>query len=263
MPRSRTPERLSRIRRALAGIALGALLPSAIAAQSSAPRGGGAAHAVDGIVAIVGGHTPSPTTQVVLRSDVELRAHLAIAARAPDAPRAELPAELLAAMLQEIIGELLIAREAERLHAPEPAAAQIARQREQLVSSLGGEETFARFLAAHDVDPSEIDAIAHRRAFVDDFLRANLEGSTLVSDAQVEEVYASGEHPFVDRTLDEVREPLRAWLGNAALQRDVRRWIEVLRGRTPVRVVVPFAPDRPPEGQDGAAEDGADVSSRG
>ncbi|MDQ3032702.1 MAG: hypothetical protein M3Y87_09815 [Myxococcota bacterium] len=235
------------------------------AAQSTAPRATTTtSHPIDGIVAIVGGHTPSPTTQVVLRSDVELRAHLAIAARAPDAPRTDLPPELLAAMLQEILGELLIAREAERLHASEPSATQIARQRAQLVSSLGGEERFARFLRAHDVDASEIDAIAHRRAFVDDFLRANLEGSTLVSDAQVEEVYASGEHPFSDRTLEEVREPLRAWLGNVALQRDVRRWIEVLRGRTPVRVVVPFAPPEPgPAGREGSEEDGADVSSGG
>jgi hypothetical protein len=220
-----------------------------------------AAHPVDGIVAIVGGHTPSPTTEVVLRSDVELRARLAIAARGATLANGELPAELLAAALQEIIGELLIAREAERLHAAEPTATRVEHQRAELARSLGGDAQLARFLEAHDVDAAEIDAIAHRRAFVDDFLRANLEGSTLVSDAQVEEVYASGEHPFADRSLDEVREPLRAWLGTAALQRDVRRWIEVLRDRTPVRVVVPFAPAAPEDGG-GGTEDGADVSSR-
>jgi hypothetical protein len=68
-------------------------------------------------------------------------------------------------------------------------------------------------------------------------LRANLEGSTVVSDAQLARVYESGEHPFGDRPLPEVREPLRAWIAQAVLRRDVRRWIEVLRRRTAVRVV--------------------------
>ncbi|UJR81968.1 hypothetical protein [Sandaracinus amylolyticus] len=198
-------------------------------------------HAVDGIVAIVGGHTPSPTTDVVLRSDVELRAVLALAARTHDPAPAELPPELLAATLQEIVGELVIAREATRLHAPEPTDSQIDRHHEELVRSVGGEERFARLLERHAFAVSEIDAITRRRALVDAFLRANLEGSTLISDARVEETYASGDHPFADRPLDEVREPLRAWLAQTALQRDVRRWVEVLRSRTPVRVVVPFA----------------------
>lgn len=234
---------------------LAVLLAPALASAQTASAQTIPPRAIDGVVAIVGGHTPGPTTQVVLRSDVELRAYLAIAARSPDARRVEPPPELLAATFQEILGELLIAREAERLHAAEPTPAQVARQRDELVRSVGGEEPFARFLAAHDVDPSEIDAIAHRRAFVDDFLRANLEGSTLISNAQVEEVYASGEHPFVDRPLEEVREPLRAWLGAATLQRDVRRWIEVLRDRTPVRIVVRFAPESASdEGAHAAAE---------
>jgi hypothetical protein len=81
---------------------------------------------------------------------------------------------------------------------------------------------------------------------VDAFLRANLEGGTVVSDSQVEERHASGEHPFADRPLEEVREPLRAWLAQSALERDVARWIEVLRSRTAVRIVVRFAPEPAP-----------------
>ncbi len=197
---------------------------------------------IDGIVAIVGGHTPGPLTQIVLRSDVELRARLAIAARSPGLPTFELPSALLAATLQELIGELLIAREAERLHAPEPTETQIEQHRQELVRSLGGEERFARFIATYDVLDDEIQAITRRRAFIDMFLRANLEGSTLISDAQLTEVYESGAHPFADRPLEEVRDALRAWLGAAALSRDVARWIDVLRSRTPVRIIVPFAP---------------------
>lgn len=233
--------------------------PCRVAAQ--APGASAAHHAIDGVVAIVGGHTPSATTDVVLRSDVELRAILAIAARSPDLPTLpQLPAELLAATLQEILGELVIAREATRLHAPEPTASQIERHRAELVRSVGGQERFERLIARHGVSLEEIDAIARRRAFVDTFLRANLEGSTLVSDARVEEAYREGDHPFADRPLDEVREPLRAWLATEALQRDVRRWVEVLRSRTPMRVVVPFAAsaDRAPAASTTAPERGGD-----
>lgn len=262
--------RLAIVGIALTGAGLGA--SEGRAQERAEPR------PIDGVVAIVGGLTPSPTTDVVLRSDVELRARLALAERAPDLPDPRLTPELLAATLQEIVGELLIAREAQRLHAPEPAVTQITRQRDELVRALGGEERLARFLERYDVEPAEIDAIARRRAFVEAFLRANLEGSTLISDSQVDQVYASGEHPFADRPLDEIREPLRAWLAAAALQRDVRRWIQVLRGRTPMRVVVPFVAPAEGEGEgvgeggdegasapahDGQAEAGTDGGSGG
>jgi hypothetical protein len=77
------------------------------------------------------------------------------------------------------------------------------------------------------------------------FLRANLEGATVVSDAQIERVYEGGAHPFVDRPLEDVREPLRVWIAQRVLRRDVRRWIEVLRSRTTVRLVAEWrrAPD--------------------
>lgn len=225
-----------------------AVLSTVTPATRGAAQDRGPEWEVDGVVAVVGAHTPGPLTQVILRSDVEVRARLAVAARSPDLPRTALPAPLLAATLEELIGELLVAREAERLHAPEPTDARVAEHRDELVRSLGGPERFARFLATYDVSAEEIEDIAQRRAFVDAFLRANLEGSTLVSDAQLTEVYESGEHPFADRPLEEIRDALRAWLGAAALSRDVARWIEVLRSRTPVRIIIPFVPRQADDG---------------
>jgi hypothetical protein len=198
---------------------------------------------VDGIAAVVGGHAPGPHTDVVLRSDVELRARLALARRTSQAPVGPLPPELLASALDEIVNELLIAREARRLRATEPGPTQVARQREEIARSVGGEERLRRFCEELSVGLDEIDAIATRRAYVDAFLRANLEGSTFISDAEVERVYASGDHPFTGAPLEEVREALRTWLAQAALEREVARWVEVLRSRTPVRIVVRFAPN--------------------
>lgn len=203
---------------------------------------------VEGVAALVGGTTPSAGTLAVLRSDVTLRARIAVSARSARLPVGPLPRQLLAAVLDEIIGEVLIAREADRLRAARPSDEEVAAQRERIEEQAGGADRLAALLRAVDATPAEIDAIARRRAYVDAFLRANLEGSTVISDAQVQRAYEAGEHPFVGHELEEVREALRAWVAAQVLQRDVRRWIEVLRSRTTVRVIAEWTLEYDTEG---------------
>jgi hypothetical protein len=191
----------------------------------------------EGIAALVGGTAPGPGVVVVLRSDVVLRARIALAGRTEQLPTGAIPDPLLAAALDEIVGEVLIAREADRLRAPRPSGEEIARERQRVESDAGGAQRLGELLRATSAGQAEVDAIARRRAYVSAFLRANLEGSTIVSDAEVQRAFDRGEHPFTGRALDEVREPLRAWIAQRTLERDVRRWIEVLRSRTAVRVL--------------------------
>jgi hypothetical protein len=72
---------------------------------------------IDGVVAIVGGNTPTSDTDVILRSDVELRARLMRAADGDAAIRGPLSVAVLAAALDALIAEAVVAREAARLHA--------------------------------------------------------------------------------------------------------------------------------------------------
>lgn len=217
---------------ALLVVILGCLVASPSSAQVRGQRA-----RVEGVAAWVGGTGPGSGSVVVLRSDVELRARLRLSGRMDRLPTAPLPRALLAVALDEIVGEVLIALEADRLRAARPGASDIERERAQLSEQAGGAARLTELMRFLGADRSEIDAIAERRAYVDGFLRANLEGSTVVSDAQVQRAYDAGEHPFVGRPLDDVREVLRAWLAREILERDVRRWVEVLRSRTPVRVV--------------------------
>lgn len=204
---------------------------------------------VEGVAALVGGTTAGPGVAVILRSDVDLRARIALVREARELPLGPLPGPLLAAALEELVGEVLIEREADRLRAGRPSDAEITREVHRLERDAGGIERLDALLTALGVPRAEVEATARRRAYVSAFLRANLEGSTVVSDAQVDRAYESGGHPFVGRPLDDVREPLRMWMTQRALRRDVRRWIEVLRSRTAVRVVAEW---RRPEGaQDG------------
>jgi hypothetical protein len=212
---------------------------------------GGVAHAqalpAEALVAIVGAETPQEGTDLVLLSDVDLRARLDLG---PSGLSVAPTPALYAATLDEIVGELLIAREAERLRASEPSDADVRAQRDRLVATLGGEGALNQLLARLGADRAELDVIARRRAVVEAFLRANLEGTTTVSDARVEEVFAAGEHPFVGMTLEQAREPLRAWIAMQSLSADVARWVAVLRGRSVVRVLVDLDPGGTREGGD-------------
>lgn len=229
-------------------VALMGALALSLPATGHAQRSEGGGTRVEGIAALVGGTAPGPGTEAILRSDVVLRARMRLAGRTARLPVGPVPQALLAATLDELVGEVLIAREADRLRAERPSDERIAEARGRLERSAGGAPRLAALLRAVGAEPEEVDAMARRRAYVDAFLRANLEGSTVVSDAQVERVHALGEHPFAGRPLPAVREALRAWITQQVLQRDVRRWIEVLRSRTPVRVLAEWETG---EGDDG------------
>lgn len=207
----------------------------------------------EALVAVVGAETPSEGTDEVLLSDVALRARIELRSAGHDVTRDRLDLELYAATLEEIVGELLVAREAARLGQPAPSDEAVSAQRDRLALSVGGEGAMRTLLADAGATDDELDAIARRRAVVEAFFRANLEGNTSVSDAELAARYASGDHPFGERPLEEVREALRAWLAMAALRRDVARWLHVLRDRSVVRIAI--LPDR------SASEDAPDDAS--
>ncbi len=214
--------------------------PAAALAQASAAPARRLRVRVDGLAAVVGALAPGAGADTLLRSDVELRVRVRLAGQAPQSPLplGALPAGLVRATLDEIVGELLIAREAARVRIRPPLPADVQRERERIESEAGGAERLAELLRVLGASATEIDVMARRRAVVSAFLTANLEGTTEISDAEVERIFLSGEHPFVDMTLDEAREPVRIWAAQAALERAVARWIGVLRARTPFRIVL-------------------------
>jgi len=214
--------------------------PAAVLAQAPGAPARSPRVRVDGLAAVVGGLTPGAGADTLLRSDVELRVRVRLAGQAPQSPLplGALPAGLVRATLDELVGELLIAREAARVRIRPPLPAEVQREREHIESEAGGAERLTELLRVLGAAATEIDVMARRRAAVSAFLTANLEGTTEISDAEVERIYLSGEHPFVDMTLDEAREPVRIWAAQAALERAVARWVGVLRARTPFRIVL-------------------------
>jgi hypothetical protein len=196
---------------------------------------------LDGLAAVVGGHAPGPGVDSVLQSDVELRARIAWSARGTEDPAGDpLPGRLLAAALQEIIGELLIAREARRVQAASPGAADVERERLRLRRSAGGAERMRALLTALSASVDELEEIARRRALVGAFLSANLEGVTVVTDAEVERALDEREPASTQVDREAAFTELRGRLAREALDRTIERWVAVLRSRTPVRVLVAY-----------------------
>lgn len=196
---------------------------------------------LDGLAAVVGGHAPGPGADAILQSDVELRARIAWSARGTaDPARDPLPARLLSAALQEITGELLIAREARRVQAATPSGADVERERRRLLKSAGGAERVQALLVGLSASVDEIDAIARRRALVGAFLSANLEGVTVVTDAEAERAYEHEKSEFEGRDRQAALSELRSRLSREALDRTIERWVAVLGSRTPVRVYVAY-----------------------
>ena len=223
----------------LAALSGGAVLR----AQPPSAAGPGETALIDGLAAVLGGTDPLDPPRPILQSDVELRARLALLPR--DSERAlfsELPGSLLKATLDELIGEQLIAIEAERVQIALPRAADIARELANIEQEAGGRRALVRLLARLDASQLELEAMALRRVLISAFLRANLEGVTVVTDAEVDARMRATASRSPGESPEGTRAGVRASLENEALARNIEHWVRVLRARTRVRVFAYASP---------------------
>ncbi|MEM6960034.1 MAG: hypothetical protein AAF645_30425, partial [Myxococcota bacterium] len=195
----------------------------AILAISLWSGAGSAQYRVDGVAALV-------EDEVILRSDVDLRARLHLAGEGA-VVRSTLPSDLLAASLEELVGEVLLAREARQRDLPAPTPQVIRRELQRLEAMAGGRERAAEVLASVGAGPDELEEAAVRRARAGIFLEAQLRDDSRVTDAQVTQVYESGEHPFVGQDLESAREGLRVWIVRRRVASALEQWVRTLKSR--------------------------------
>lgn len=199
------------------------------------------AQRLDGVAAVVGGLAPGAQVISIFRSDVELRARMALLREATlREALGPLPDGLLRASLSELLGEALIAVEAARLSLERPSANEIAQERARLLGASGDAASTRELLAALGVGERELAEWIGRRAVVSAFLLANLEGTLDLPASEVERLFASDDHPFQGQALDEVRDRFTAWLAQQRMQRAVERWVQSLSQRTPHRILVAY-----------------------
>lgn len=198
---------------------------------------------LDGLAALVGGLTPGPQVIAILRSDVALRARVWLSRESSlEQALGPLPEGLLRASLQELVGEALIAVEADRLSLAGPSPEALASERERMLGRGHPGGVTSALLSALAVDERELAAWIERRAIVSGFLQANLEGTLDVAPAELEQLFRTESHPFQQLTFPEARERFAAWLTQQRTQQAVARWVQSLTQRTPHRVLAEYGP---------------------
>jgi len=191
----------------------------------------------DGIAAIVGSTVPSKESEVILRSDVDLRARLLLLGRGgAETLERELTGALLAEVLRSLIDEALIIFEARRIDLPAPSQADIARERARLISAAGGEARIKQLMRRLSLRESDLTRIAQRRARVVGFLTAHLGDEGVVTEQALRERFEGGDHPFVGLSFEDAAAGLRLMIRDERITQAVADWVRVLRER--VRVVV-------------------------
>jgi hypothetical protein len=199
------------------------------------------AQRLDGLAALVGGLTPGPQVIAILRSDVELRARVWLS-REGSLERAlgPIPVGLMRASLQELLGEGLIAVEADRLSLAGPSPEALASERARMIGRGEAGAAISGLLSALAIDERELGAWIERRAIVSGFLQANLEGTLDIAPAELEQLFRTESHPFQQFTFPEARERFAAWLAQQRTQQAVARWVQSLTQRTPHRVFADY-----------------------
>jgi hypothetical protein len=239
----RSPRRKNKRRaHALAAVLGGGVMLSAGALAAQPPSAAGESPVlIDGLAAVLGDPSALEEPRAVLRSDVELRARLSLLAH--DVNRAlfgELPGSLLRATLDQLLGEQLIALEAERVQIAKPKPAEVAAELATIEREAGGRHAIMQLLARLDASHLELEAMAERRALIGAFLRANLEGVNVVSEREIDERMRTDGARLEGQTPVAARELIRAVLAREALARNIEHWVRVLRARTRVRVFAVF-----------------------
>lgn len=215
-----------------------ATLCSAARADVDKPPG---AQRLDGVAAVVGGLAPGAQVISIFRSDVELRARMALLREATvGVALGPLSDGLLRASLSELVGEALIAVEAARLNLERPSAGELAQERARLLGARADAVSTRELLTALGVGERELADWIARRAVVSSFLLANLEGTLDLSEGELERLFASEEHPFQDQSLDDARDRFTAWVLQQRMQHAVERWVQSLSQRTAHRVLVVY-----------------------
>ncbi len=189
------------------------LLPAAVVVALGAAFGAGTARAervlVDRVVAVVTPSDPQiPDARVVLASTLEIVARIRIVERRnPEMLWAPLTGEYLAAVLDEMVNEILLFDEAARLGLDRVSVEAAAQERAGFEARFLDPERLAEMWTAYDWTDADVSEYFRRRRVVREFLSANV--STLGGSGGAPDVRAAVEY-----------------------------WVSSLRARSKVRVLV-------------------------
>lgn len=220
---------------------VGALLQVAGADGVQRPSAVPGETAVDAVVASLepeGGVAP----RYAMRSEfvLLLRADL-LARHAPGALTTEVDSSVSTAVLEWLLGELAVVREAERGGGGDPDPELLASLRQRMVTRMGGEAAVTGLLEATGLSAGEFDSLLRRRAVAMAWLLERHPRLIEPEDTAVREAYESSRYASLYRegaTLGEARRSIRQALVENRYPQALRQFLRGLGSRVRVKVYV-------------------------
>ncbi len=194
----------------------------------------------DTVVAVVdaGGGDERKGRTVVTLSELQLEARIAIVSRGgAEAATAELPPETLAASLDWLVAELLLAEEAEQLAVGGVEGDEVAKAIERFRDRLGGVELYRAFLARNELSEADLGRILRRSLSVGRYLDSRSRLAAAVAEDDVRRTYEEKKRELGGAPYEEVAASLRARLEKERRERSVAALVADVRGRADVRIL--------------------------
>lgn len=209
--------------------------------QGWAEETGSGERIVDRVVAVVGAAGDrGEDLRIVTDFELEVEAQLVLAERAHSVDIAlgrPLPERLRASVLETIINYLLIESEASRLALVSVSDSEVDSERRVIERRAGGEGALEQLRQSTGAPVELIDTIIRRRALVSLFIQRNIQLVAPITELDVDEAYARGDHPFGDRPLEEIRSSIETYLTARRQRERLTQWLEEARRRSRVWII--------------------------
>jgi hypothetical protein len=169
---------------------------------------------IDEVVAVVTGKFQgSVPPQVITRWDLESECRLESMMRYGEAgvDRA-ISKSMKASVLEQIVDESVIYREAARLDGAEVEEAAIDEAYATLAGSFGGSTAFGQLLEKARIPVAKVRTILERRIVVDRYVIDNLRLTMSFTESELESAFETMDHPYKGSNLDDVRDEFREYL---------------------------------------------------
>lgn len=195
---------------------------------------------VDEVVASVEiqGDTRPPV--FVLASDVSLTLRYELVARgAPSPLTVPVDVSVSRAILEQVIGERLLERQAERAADPPPSVEEIAEERARMLGRLGSIGGVVPLVRAVGLRPSDFEALVRRRVVVSRYLQRHLARSVEPSEAELRAAYEEervGAFRAEGVPFAVARAEIREALLRAGYPRAVRNYLRSVASRVRIRL---------------------------
>ena len=221
------------------------LLPSVSAAQFLSVRPAtretlpSSETAVDDVAAAVEIEGDDRPPIFVLRSEVDLAMRFELAARGQRIPPAGQLAAVSRSMLEQVIGERLLEREAARALDPEPTTDALEEEHTQLASRVAPAGGINGLIRSGGFGPGDFDKFVRRRLIVGQFLERHLLRSVEPTRAELRAAYDEERiAPYRAQNVpfQSVRADIRAVLIREGYARAIQAYLRSIGSRARVRL---------------------------